>query len=91
MPDNGVLVNTARKEVIHEEELMQIMESKPKFQYLTDVAPEAAALFQEKFPGRYFGTPKRWVPRRKRLISTRVSLLQNRFVISSKKGMSGLK
>lgn len=59
MPDNGVLVNTARKEVIHEEELMQIMESKPKFQYLTDVAPEAAALFQEKFPGRYFGTPKK--------------------------------
>ncbi len=59
MPDDGVLVNTARKEVIQEEELMQVMEQKPKFQYLTDVAPDAFEAFQEKFAGRYYATPKK--------------------------------
>jgi D-3-phosphoglycerate dehydrogenase len=59
MPNDGVLVNTARKEVINEEELMKVMEEKPKFQYLTDVAPDAFEAFQEKFAGRYYATPKK--------------------------------
>jgi len=59
MPNDGVLVNTARKEVIDEEGLMRIMEQKPKFQYLSDVAPDAAGAFQAKFAGRYYATPKK--------------------------------
>ena len=59
MPDDGVLVNTARKEVIHEEELIGIMEQKPKFQYLSDVAPDAIDQFKEKFAGRFYATPKK--------------------------------
>jgi D-3-phosphoglycerate dehydrogenase len=59
MPNDGVLVNTARKEVIDEEALIQVMEQKPKFQYLTDVAPDAAETFQVKFAGRYYATPKK--------------------------------
>jgi D-3-phosphoglycerate dehydrogenase / 2-oxoglutarate reductase len=59
MPNDGVIINTARKEVIDEEGLLQIMEQKPKFQYLTDVAPDAAETFQTKFAGRYFATPKK--------------------------------
>jgi len=59
MPDNGVLVNTARKEVIDEESLMQIMEQKTKFQYLSDVAPDANEAFQTKFAGRIYTTPKK--------------------------------
>ncbi|MDD4644911.1 MAG: NAD(P)-dependent oxidoreductase [Bacteroidales bacterium] len=59
MPVDGVLVNTARKEVINEEELMQIMEQKPKFQYLSDVAPDAVDAFKEKFAGRFYATPKK--------------------------------
>ena len=59
MPNDGVLVNTARKEVIDEEALMQVMEQKAKFQYLTDVTPDAAEAFQTKFAGRYFTTPKK--------------------------------
>jgi D-3-phosphoglycerate dehydrogenase len=59
MPNDGVLVNTARKEVINEDDLMKVMEEKPKFQYLTDVAPDAFEAFQEKFAGRYFATPKK--------------------------------
>jgi len=59
MPNDGVLVNTARKEVINEEELLQVMEEKAKFQYLSDVAPDTAETFQTKFAGRYFATPKK--------------------------------
>jgi D-3-phosphoglycerate dehydrogenase len=59
MPVDGVLVNTARKEVVDEESLLETMGAKYKFQYLTDVAPDMAAQFQEKFPGRYYATPKK--------------------------------
>jgi D-3-phosphoglycerate dehydrogenase len=59
MPDDGVLINTARKEVIHEEELMQLMSERPKFKYLSDIAPDNAAQFIEKLAGRCFFTPKK--------------------------------
>jgi len=59
MPADAVLVNTARKEVINEEELVTIMEKRADFRYLSDVAPDNAALFTEKFSGRFFFTPKK--------------------------------
>jgi D-3-phosphoglycerate dehydrogenase len=59
MPAGAVLVNTARKEVISEEELVKVMENRPDFRYLSDIAPDNADLFIEKFPGRYFFTPKK--------------------------------
>jgi D-3-phosphoglycerate dehydrogenase len=59
MPDGAVLVNTARKEVINEEELVTVMEKRPDFKYLSDIAPDNAALYAEKFAGRYFFTPKK--------------------------------
>ncbi len=59
MPGNGVLVNTARKEVIDEDALVAVMEGKPGFAYLSDIAPDNAAVFAEKFQGRFFFTPKK--------------------------------
>ena len=59
MPSGGVLVNTARKEVINEAELASMMEKRSDISYLADVAPDNAALFAEKFAGRYFFTPKK--------------------------------
>lgn len=59
MPKGAMLVNTARKEVINEEDLVRIMEERPDFRYVTDVAPANAALLAEKFPGRTFATPKK--------------------------------
>jgi len=59
MPAGAVLVNTARKEVISEDELVKVMESRPDLRYLSDIEPDNAALFVEKFPGRYFFTPKK--------------------------------
>lgn len=59
MPKGGLLVNTARKEVIHEEELIQFMQERPDFRYVTDVMPAADQKMHELFEGRYFATPKK--------------------------------
>ena len=59
LPDDGVLVNTARKEIIHEEDLQRIMEEKPNFQYLSDVAPVCKEALLAKYPDRVFFTPKK--------------------------------
>ena len=59
MKDDAVLVNTARKEVIHEDDLMKAFAEKPKFKYLTDIAPACDAKLKEQFADRYFASPKK--------------------------------
>jgi D-3-phosphoglycerate dehydrogenase len=59
MPPNATLINTARKEVIHEPDLLQWLETRPDAKYLTDILPDNHALLLEKFPKRYFSTPKK--------------------------------
>ena len=59
MPKGAVLVNTARKEVIHEEELIELMAKRTDFGYISDIAPDCAAEIAEKYEGRYFFTPKK--------------------------------
>lgn len=59
LEDGGVIVNTARKEVINEPDLVRIMEEKPKVKYMSDLTPDCVAEFEEKFQGRYFFTPKK--------------------------------
>jgi len=59
MPKGAILVNTARKEVIHEAELVQFMDARPDFKYLTDIVPGNDAVLKDKFGDRYFTTPKK--------------------------------
>ena len=59
MKKGGILVNTARKEVIDEPGLIRLMEERTDIKYLSDIKPDADAEFAEKFPGRYFATPKK--------------------------------
>jgi D-3-phosphoglycerate dehydrogenase / 2-oxoglutarate reductase len=59
LKDGSIIVNTARKEVINENDLVQIMEEKPGIKYMSDVAPDCDNVFAEKFAGRYFFTPKK--------------------------------
>ncbi|MDD7304634.1 MAG: NAD(P)-dependent oxidoreductase [Prevotellaceae bacterium] len=59
MKKGGILVNTARKEVIDEESLLQLMEERADLKYMTDIKPDADSLFAEKLAGRYFATPKK--------------------------------
>ncbi|MDR1720445.1 MAG: 3-phosphoglycerate dehydrogenase [Dysgonamonadaceae bacterium] len=59
LPAKATLINTARKEVIDEVGLEQFMEARPDFKYLTDITPGNDASLKEKFPKRYFSTPKK--------------------------------
>lgn len=59
MPKNGVLVNTARKEVIDEEGLKRALKERPDLRYVSDIKPEGAEEFQKEFAERVFFTPKK--------------------------------
>lgn len=59
MPQGAMLVNTARKEVINEDELIQFMLERKDFRYLTDIMPAADQKMTELFESRYFSTPKK--------------------------------
>ncbi len=59
MPQKGVLINTARKEVIDEDGLIRALEERPDLRYVSDIKPDKAAEFMEKFADRVFFTPKK--------------------------------
>ena len=59
LPKGGVLINTARKEVIDEEGLARALAERPDLKYVADVKPGNAAELEEKFAGRVFFTPKK--------------------------------
>lgn len=59
MPKGAMLINTARKEVINESELVKFMEARTDFKYMTDIMPANHAELAEKFADRYFSTPKK--------------------------------
>lgn len=58
MKKNAILINTARKEVINEDELIELMNERLDLKYVTDIMPDADGKFKE-FDGRYFSTPKK--------------------------------
>ena len=59
MPKGAMIVNTARKEVIDEVSLINLMGERSDVRYMTDIMPAAHATFLAKFPERYFSTPKK--------------------------------
>ncbi len=59
MPENAVLVNTARKEVIDEADLLKLFADRADFKYISDIAPDCKDEIAEKYEGRFFFTPKK--------------------------------
>ncbi len=59
MPKGALLVNTARKEVINEAEMIQLMADRADFKYVTDIMPGNHEEMQSKYANRYFSTPKK--------------------------------
>ena len=59
MKKGAILINTARKEVINEKEIIKLMEERNDLKYLTDLMPDNHEIFLNKFKGRYFATPKK--------------------------------
>ena len=54
MPEGATLINTARKEVINEAELLEVFEARKDFKYVSDIAPSdaIAATLKEKYDAR---------------------------------------
>lgn len=59
IPVPACLVNTARAEVIHENDLLRMFEERKDFSYLSDVEPTNKAELELKYKGRFFFTPKK--------------------------------
>ena len=59
MPKGATLINTARKEVINEDDMIKLMNDRDDFKYVSDIAPDNKDVFADKFEGRYFFTPKK--------------------------------
>ena len=59
MPKNGILINTARKEVIDETGLEDALANRPDLKYVADVRPDNALSLASRFPGQVFFTPKK--------------------------------
>lgn len=58
MEKGGILINTARKEVIDEDGLLKLLAERDDLKYITDIMPEKDEEFRN-FTGRYFSTPKK--------------------------------
>lgn len=58
MPEGATLVNTARKEVIDEDGLKQMFETRLDFKYVSDIEPGCKADLL-KYETRYYATPKK--------------------------------
>lgn len=74
MPKGALLINTARKEVIYEEDLARILEERTDFHYVADVAPTIADTLKEKSATEYSSLRKKWEPKPPKRTSMQVSL-----------------
>lgn len=59
MPKGAILVNTARKEIIDEQGLLECLKERTDLRYLTDIKPDMDEQFKEALGERYFSTPKK--------------------------------
>jgi D-3-phosphoglycerate dehydrogenase len=58
MPKNAIIVNTARKEIINEVDLIEAMKQREDIKYITDVQPDKHEEMSA-FGDRYLATPKK--------------------------------
>lgn len=59
MPIGATILNTARKEIVNEVDLLKIFAARPDFRYVSDIAPDCKDEITAKYEGRYFFTPKK--------------------------------
>lgn len=59
MPANGVLLNTARAEVINEEDMLKLLAERADMKYFSDIKPTNYDELKEKYERRVFSTPKK--------------------------------
>ena len=60
MKKKAILVNTARKEIINELDLIKLMEERTEIKYFTDLTPDENEQFKNKFGEDILLHPKKW-------------------------------
>jgi len=59
MPKGATIINTARKEIINEDDLLKMFRERSDFRYISDVAPDCKDIIEKEFPGRFYFTVKK--------------------------------
>ena len=59
LPKGGTIVNTARLDVVNEDDLLRLMGERNDIQYLSDFVPKQEAAFKENFAKRVFYPAKK--------------------------------
>ena len=59
MPHDAILINTARQEIIDEQDLLSVMRMRNDFVFLADTKPVIDEQLKKEFPSRYFATLKK--------------------------------
>lgn len=59
MPPDPVLINSARKEIINEDDLLRVFEERQDFRYLADIEPDCKATLENKYGERILITSKK--------------------------------
>ncbi len=59
MPKGGIVINSARKEIIDEEGILKALQERTDLSYITDIMPANHDQMVEALGDRYFSTPKK--------------------------------
>ena len=59
MKPGGILLNTARKEIINEDELLDLFKERTDISFITDIPPKRHEEFKALMGDRYFAPPKK--------------------------------
>ena len=59
MRPGAILINTARKEIVDENELLPLLMERTDLSYLTDIRPDRHDEFAAALGNRYYATPKK--------------------------------
>ncbi len=59
MPKGGIVINSARKEIIDEEGIFKALQERTDLSYITDIMPANHDQMVEALGDRYFSTPKK--------------------------------
>lgn len=59
MKPGGILLNTARKEIVNEDELLQLLQERTDLSFISDIPPKRHEEFKVLLGDRYFAPPKK--------------------------------